>query len=173
MSDSRAGGFSLLKSLHLDKIHTVVAISQFSIYADLILLILQMTFTSRYNNNMIVICTTLSYLMSIFLMGMLSKQFFSWYKSSNNTIVIFYAISSALIALNAVFTLILVDIILLQQPTEVRPHAGLVAPTVSLFFNSIFIKQFAKSGIYHNHNCIVHLFLDFNSLYFYDIILKG
>jgi hypothetical protein len=125
-----------VEKLHLDKIHTVVAISQFAITAILILLILQMTFTSRYNNNMIVICTTLSYLMSIFLMGMLSKQFFSWYKSSNNTVVIFYAISSALIALNAGFTLILVDIILLQQPTEVRPHAGLVAPTVSLFFNS-------------------------------------
>jgi hypothetical protein len=75
-----------VEKLHLDKIHTVVAISQFSITAILILLILQMTFTSRYNNNMIVICTTLSYLMSIFLMGMLSKQFFSWYKSSNNTI---------------------------------------------------------------------------------------
>lgn len=125
------------EQLHLDKIHTIVAITQFVITAILVLIILQMITVSRYSNGMIIAATTMSYTLSIFLMGTLAKRFFSWYGSNRSRVVIFYAISSALIAANSLLTLILVDTILLQQPSEARPHAGPVSPTSSLFFASI------------------------------------
>ena len=96
---------------------------------------------SRYNNGMIIASTTMSYVLSIFLMSILAKQFFSWYRSNRNMVVIFYAISSTLIAVNAVLTLIFVDIILLQQPSEARPHSGPVSPTTSLFFASVSLSS--------------------------------
>jgi hypothetical protein len=125
------------EQLRLDSIHTFVAITQVAITAILVLVILQMITMSRYNNGMIVASTTVSSALSVFLMSVLAKRFFSWYSSNRNMVVIFYAISSTLIATNVILTLIFVDIILLQQPSEVRPHSGPVSPTTSLFFASI------------------------------------
>ena len=125
------------EQLHLDKIHTFVAITQFAITLILVLVILQMVTVSRYSNSLIIVSTTMSYGLSIFLMCTLAKRFFSWYRSNRSIVVIFYAISSTLIAANAILTLMLVDIILLQQPSEVQPHTGPVPPTLSLFFVSI------------------------------------
>jgi hypothetical protein len=129
------------EQLHLDKIHTLVSITQYAITTILILIILQMVIMSRYSNGMIIATTTVSYVLSIFLMGSLARRFFSWYNSNRSLVVIFYAISSMLIAANAILTLILVDIILLQQPSDVRPHLGPVSPTSSLFFASISITS--------------------------------
>lgn len=125
------------EQLHLDKIHTLVTITQLAITTILVLVILQMVTLSRYSNGMIIVTTTMSYVLSICLMGILAKRFFSWYSSNRSLVVIFYAISSTLILANAILTLMFVDIILLQQPSEVRPHVGLVSPTLSLFFTSI------------------------------------
>jgi hypothetical protein len=125
------------EQLRLDKIHALVTITQFAITAILVIVILQMVSVSRYSNGMIIATTTMSYGLSIFLMGTLAERFFLWYSSNKSIVVVFYAISSTLIAANAILTLVLVDIILLQQPPEVRPHSGPVAPTSSLFLASI------------------------------------
>ena len=129
------------KKLHLDKIHTIVAIAQFAITAVLVLVILQMITMYSYNNGMIITCTTISYVLAIILMSILAKQLFSWYKSNRNLVIILYAISSTIIAVNAGLTLIFVDIILMHQPTEVRPHSGFVSPTVTLFLTSVSLSS--------------------------------
>jgi len=122
------------KEKHFDRIHEVVVVTQVVITAILLVVILQMITMSRYNNGMIIACATMSYILSMLLMTILSKRFFSWSKSNRNIVVISYAISSTIIALNAGITIVLVDIILSQQPSEARPHSGPVSPTVSLFF---------------------------------------
>src|SRR5918999_138308 len=76
------------EQLHLDKIHTIVAITQFVITAILVITILQMLTVSRYSNGMIVAATTMSYALSIFLMGILAKRFFSWYSSNRSRVVV-------------------------------------------------------------------------------------
>jgi hypothetical protein len=124
------------EQFRLNRTHTFVVITQIALTIILVAVILQMVTVSRYNNGMIIAITTLSYVLSIFLMATLAKRFFLWYRSNRTMVVIFYAISSTLIAANAISTLILVDIILLQLPPEGRPHSGVVAPTVSLFFAS-------------------------------------
>jgi hypothetical protein len=153
------------EQLHLDKIHTFVAIIQFAITAILVLIILQMVTVSRYNNGMIIAATTMSYVLSIFLMGTLAKRFFSWYSSNRSRVVILYAISSTLIAANALLTLILVDIILLQQPSEARPHAGPVSPTSSLFFTSISLTSIL------NHAYVITTLASYISFWFSTALL--
>jgi hypothetical protein len=134
------------EQFHLDKIHAFVVMTQFAITAILVLVILQMVTMSRYSNGMIIAITTISYVLSIFLMFTLARRFFSWYSSNRSIVVIFYAISSTLLATNAILTLILVDIILLQLPSEVRPHSGLVSPTLSLFFASISLTSILNNA---------------------------
>ena len=128
------------KKLHLDKIHTIVAIAQFAITAVLVLVILQMITMYSYNNGMIITCTTISYVLAIILMSILAKQLFSWYKSNRNLVIILYAISSTIIAVNAGLTLIFVDIILMHQPTEVPTSFRFCFSYCYSFFNICFIK---------------------------------
>jgi hypothetical protein len=153
------------EQLHLDKIHIFVVATQLAITAILVFVILQMVTVSRYSNGMIIATTTMSYVLSIFLMGTLAKRFFSWYSSNRSTVVIFYAISSTLIAANAVMTLMLVDIILLQQPSEARPHAGSVSPTASLFFASISLSSIL------NHAYVITTVASYVSFWFSTALL--
>jgi hypothetical protein len=153
------------EQLHIDRLHTFVVITQFAITVILALVILQMVTVSRYSNGMIIAITTMSNVLSIFLMGILAKRFFSWYSSNRSIVVIFYAISSALIAANVILTLMLVDIILLQQPTEVRPHAGPIAPTSSLFVATISLASIL------NHAYIITTVASYVSFWFSTALL--
>ena len=149
--------------LHLDQIHKVAAITQVAIATILVIAIFQMIAFSRYSNSLIIICTTMSYALSIFLMTTLAKHFFAWYKSNRNLIIIFYAISSLIIALNAGLTLVFVDIMLLQQPLEARPHYGPVPP-------SAFFKSFSLNSIV-NYAFIITTVVSFVSFWFSTALL--
>ena len=161
----KSGKIQSKEQLHLNKIHTLVTITQFAITAILVLVILQMVTVSRYSNGMIIATTTMSYGLSIFLMGTLGWRFFLWYRSNRSIVVIFYAISSTLIAANAILTLVLVDIILLQQPPEARPHVGPVAPTSSLFLASISLTSIL------NHAYVVTTVASYVSFWFSTALL--
>ena len=57
-------------------------------------------------------------------MGVLTQRFFLWYKSNANIIVLLYAISSAVLTINALFTIAFVIEILQFSPTDIRQHTG-------------------------------------------------
>ena len=62
-------------------------------------------------------------------MGILSHRFFSWFKSNKNYVVLLYGLSSAVIGINAVFTLFYVAYMLfINQPTIIRPHLSFFTP---------------------------------------------
>jgi hypothetical protein len=66
-------------------------------------------------------------------MSILAKRFFSWFTLNRNTVVILYAVSSAVIAVNAGISVIFVDLLLMQQPTDVGPHPSTLSPALFLF----------------------------------------
>jgi hypothetical protein len=79
---------------------------------------------SSYNIVMLIVAVAASYILAIIMMGLLAQRFFSWFKSNRNSVVLFYGLASTMLAINAGFTFVLVDIILLDRPTEVIPHVG-------------------------------------------------
>jgi hypothetical protein len=123
----------LREQLHLDKIHIFVSISQYTIAAILVFIFVQMITLSSYNNSMIIAGITVSYVLATILMSILAKRFFSWFTLNRNTVVILYAVSSAVIAVNAGISVIFVDLLLMQQPTDVGPHPSTLSPALFLF----------------------------------------
>jgi hypothetical protein len=79
---------------------------------------------SSYNIVMLIVTVAASYILAVIMMGLLAQRFFSWFKSNRNSVVLFYGLASTMLAINAGFTFVLVDIILLDRPTEVIPHVG-------------------------------------------------
>ena len=118
----------LIGMLHLNKIHASVTVIQFTITAILVSIFLQMITTTSYNNGMVIAGVTISYLLGTILMGLLASRFFSWFGSNRNLVIILYALSSAIIGANLCLTLLFVDLLLIQQPSDVFPHPSTVSP---------------------------------------------
>jgi hypothetical protein len=96
------------KHLHLEVIHKVVSITQYAMIVILVSIILQMTITAGYNIFLIEAAFWINYVLSILLLGLLAQRFFSWFKSSRNSIVLAYALAMSLLSINAGFTLLYV-----------------------------------------------------------------
>jgi hypothetical protein len=111
--------------LHISTIHIVVTIAQYFIASIVIAVVLQFALASHYSTIMLTIATGISYTLSTIMLGLLAQQFFSWFKSNRNSVVLSYALSAVMIAANAVFTLILVVTILSgSRPTDIFSHIG-------------------------------------------------
>ena len=120
--NSKSKGIMGTKHAHLNVIKKLVSIAQYALVALLVLIILQMTITSSY---LVVILSTaigISYTLSIIILALLAQQFFSWFKSDRNSVVLFYGLAAATLSVNAAFTLLYVVDIFANQPTYIQPH---------------------------------------------------
>ncbi|MBV9176151.1 MAG: hypothetical protein JO297_03860 [Nitrososphaeraceae archaeon] len=117
------------KKLHIKVLHKALTIVQYGLTAINIFVIVQMYTISRYNVASLIAVCTISYGLSIVLMVILAQRFFSWFRSNRNHVVLLYGLSSAVIGINAVFSLFYVAYMLfLNQPTFIRPHLGFFTP---------------------------------------------
>jgi hypothetical protein len=117
------------KKLYLEVLHKAVTSVQYGLTAINIIVIVQMVIISRYNITSLIVASGISYGLSIILMGILAQRFFSWFKSNSNYVVLLYGLSSAVIGINAAFTLFyVVYVLLLNQPAFIRPHVAFFTP---------------------------------------------
>lgn len=113
------------EKLHLNLAHRSVTVVQYVLCAILVFVILQMVLTARYNVNALIAVTTISYGLSIIMLGLLAKRFFSWFKAKRETVILLYGLSSSILALNAVITIAYVDLVLMELPPYISPHSAL------------------------------------------------
>jgi hypothetical protein len=126
--------------LHLDVIHKVVSTIQYAVIAILVFIILQMTVTSSYNIFLIEAVFWINYVLSILLLGLLAQRFFSWFKSSRNTVVLAYALAMSLLSINAGFTLLYVSSELRYWDMYISSHHRLEDfGSADTIFNSTYI----------------------------------
>ena len=130
---NKSKDISSRRQLHLSLIHRSVMIIQYVLAAVIVFFIVEMVLTSSYNVVVLATAIGISYTLSIILLVLLSKRFFSWFKSNRNSVVLLYGLSSAMLAINAASTLAFVDIVLLSlSPTYVRPHpVGIFVPFIT------------------------------------------
>ncbi|MGA7977697.1 MAG: hypothetical protein WB975_10705 [Nitrososphaeraceae archaeon] len=117
-----------IRVLHLSSLHRAVATTQYALSAMLVLVILQIVFTARYQLLVLTTVVGVSYLLATILMGLLAKRFLLWHRTNKNFIVLLYGLASASIAVNTLSTFSYLTIILSEQPAYVLQHTGFVSP---------------------------------------------
>jgi hypothetical protein len=110
----------------------MVVVSQYLLTAIIVFIIFQIIVTSGYNTVLLTAATWISYVTAIIMIGVLAQQFFSWFKSDKNSIVLLYGLSSAMLAANAAFIVSFVTVILRNVPDYTRPHIGVGSPFFTL-----------------------------------------
>lgn len=98
---------------------------QYILMAILVFIILQMLLMSRFDSSPIILASLLSYSLAILVLTIMSKKFFSWFKSNKDYRILLYGLSSATLCANALLTLVLVVILTPNIPTDLRPYSGL------------------------------------------------
>jgi hypothetical protein len=70
--------------------------------------------------------TKISYGLAIFLLGLLTKRFISWFRVGRNIVVLFYGLASAALSVNAILTLAFVYGPFLNLPNEIKSNLQMV-----------------------------------------------
>lgn len=104
--------------------HKIVSIIQYVLMALLVFVILQMLVNQAYNITIIAIAITISYGLAIVMTVLLALRFFSWFKSTKNTVVLAYTLATVALSINAIFILVYVVQVLQGVSSVVRPHIG-------------------------------------------------
>ncbi|MGB7952935.1 MAG: hypothetical protein WCF23_03060 [Candidatus Nitrosopolaris sp.] len=103
-------------------VHKVVKLLQYVLSIILVLLSLQMIITSHYYSAVLALVTTISYALAIFMLGLLTRRFISWFRINRNVVVLFYGLASGALTINAIITLAFVYGPFLNLPNEIKPN---------------------------------------------------
>jgi hypothetical protein len=114
----RAGETGITKS-HVNWIENMTIFLQYALVAILASVIFQISFLS-YHIYTLISAILISYGLSILLLSMLAKHFFSWYRLNRSLVVLFYGLAVSLISINAIITIIYLDIGFTDNPTFIK-----------------------------------------------------
>lgn len=87
-------------------VHRITTYVQYALVVVLGSVVFQITFISSYHIYSLIISIIFSYGLSILLLSLLAKHFFSWYRFNRSLIVLFYGLAVLIISINAVITII-------------------------------------------------------------------
>lgn len=97
-----------LGNLHLNVLDKSVTIIQYLLLGIILLVLLQVLLFSEIYTGAIIVAAIISYATAIFMLTFLSTRFFTWFRSDNNPIVLFYFLSTITLTINAAFTFALI-----------------------------------------------------------------
>jgi signal transduction histidine kinase len=132
------------KSLYLVIMHRAVVIIQSFLTAIIVFVILEMIFTARYFGITLTIATVTSYLLNVVLLAVLTRQFFLWFRSNKNSLVVlFYGLSSAALAITAAIVVFYDSYDLLGKQGEITPYSKVEYPsfepgTITTMFHNVY-----------------------------------
>jgi len=133
---SKTSGF-----LYLNIIQKVVSLTQYFLIGLLAVILLQIFVITEYSTIILMLSTTISYILCISITALLSAKFFSWFLRNRNFVTLSYGIFSGILAINALTTLIYTGSILTNYTAVIAPNTALniSSPVVDSF--NIFIKN--------------------------------
>jgi hypothetical protein len=124
------GNQTINRVLFISKLHTLTTLAQYILIAIAGFVILQIVLASYYYVLAIVVAITISCSLAVAMMAILTQQFFRWYKSNKDHLILLYGLSSAILAVHLAITLVFVDTVLLNtglllnMGAEIGPHSG-------------------------------------------------
>lgn len=119
------------KGRYLHLIERLVPMVQYSLVAIVVTVILQLVLTTYYSTILLISAVAISYATSLVMIGLLAQKFVSWFMSNRRWIVLLYGISFSILFVDIAVTLALTINLLLNSPTQIWPHYGIVDPQIT------------------------------------------
>src|SRR5918993_888005 len=113
------------KSPHFNSLSTVVTIVQYVLTAIIVFVILQIFLNSYYYTSMLTWNLSISYAMASVIMVILALEFFSWYRSNRNFILLSYSVSFIITGISIVSAIVFFTIILLGMQDKITNSLSL------------------------------------------------
>jgi signal transduction histidine kinase/MFS family permease len=108
-----------MKSPLFNKLSTIITIVQYVLTAIIVFIILQIFVNSYYYTSMLTWSSSISYAIASIITVILVLEFFSWYRSNRNFILLLYGVSFIIASISIVFSLVFFTIILLDMPDKI------------------------------------------------------
>jgi hypothetical protein len=121
---------------HIYRIDRITTFLQYALVAILVSVIFQIAFISSYHIYSLILAILFSYGLSILLLSLLAKHFFSWYSLNRSFVVLFYGLAMSLITINGIITIIYLDVGFTDNPAFIKSARSLTGsfanPNVAL-----------------------------------------
>src|SRR5215211_494843 len=108
-----------MKSPHFNKLGTIMTIIQYVLTVIIVFIILQIFVNSYYYTSMLTLGSSISYATASIIMVILAVEFFSWYRSNKNFILLLYGVASIITSISIVSSLVFFTVILLDMPAKI------------------------------------------------------
>ena len=135
-------------------IERIVTIVQYVLTSIIILVIIQILISSHYYKDFLTVSTTLSYGIGILIMNVLAWKLFFWFKADKKVIVLLYALTASFVVINAIFTVIGLDL-------ELEAKSDLILPSSEVIFEAGYeegsIEQSVLDFLYYTQHTFIFL----------------
>ncbi len=137
-----------MKSPHFNKLSTIITIVQYVLTAIIVFIILQIFVNSYYYTSMLTWSSSISYAIASIIMVILALDFFSWYRSNRNFILLLYGVSFIITSISIVSSLVFFTVILLSMPDKIiSPSPSELTPEQNEVGHGPDIRKFDQSTI--------------------------
>ena len=92
----------------------------------LVLIVFELIFYQRYESFLLILITSLSYLISIVITGFLAVKFLEWLRINKHYIVFFYFIAVTMFSFNGIVTLIFSDLLLIEKAEIITSESPVI-----------------------------------------------
>ena len=116
-----------LKSRLFKKLFSIMTIVQYVLTASIVFIILQIFLNSYYSTSMLIWSLSISYAIASIVMVILALEFFLWYRSNRNFVVLLYGVASIITSISIASSIVFFTIILLDMPTEIMSPSELTS----------------------------------------------
>lgn len=130
----------------VNTIHKIVSIIHWIIISMLVIIVLQMIFTSSYALLLLKLIALSSCGLSIVILAFLAKKFFVWFRSSHDIVVISYALAMLILTVNIFFMVVYVIDMLNSREDDTRYTQGPVSNVTNA--SNIFNTTYFVSSIF-------------------------
>ena len=140
----RADETGITKS-HGRWIDRITIFLQYALVVILASVVFQIAFISSYHIYSLILAILISYGLSILLLSLLARHFFSWYRLNRSLVVLLYGLAVSLISINGIITIIYLDLSFTDNPTLIKSVRSLTGSLSSP--DRIFSSAYALTAI--------------------------
>ena len=124
----------------------VITIVQYALTSIIVIVILEVLFSSQYHRDLLIASTTISHGAAIFLTALLAWKLFSWFKiHKKQSLVLLFGLAAALIALTSITYLFWSDAVLAMKASVVYPESEVT-----------FDPGYEEGGLLHFLDYVLH-----------------
>lgn len=114
-------------STRINWINNLMKLTQYILTAVVILTVLEIIILSYYHTAILIVSVAASYGITAILMGVLARRLFAWFMMDKKSIaVLLYGLAASVIAINAIASILMFDVVLLEKSTEINSQSKVI-----------------------------------------------